>query len=279
MQVTDLSPSTDWSAALEGVDTVVHCAARVHVMSDSSADPLAAFRLVNLEGTMRLATQAQRAGVRRLVFVSSIKVNGESTQPGQPFTADQQCAPRDPYGMSKHEAEQALRKLASDTDMEVAIIRPPLVYGPGVKANFLSMMRWLDRGIPLPFGALGNRRSLIAVDNLASLITRCALHPAAANETFLASDGDDLSTTQLLRRLAAALGARARLLPVPAKWIERGATLSGLSPLAQRLCGSLQVDVTKTRSVLDWAPIISVEEGLQRTARAFLADKARRALQ
>lgn len=266
---------TDWDGSLDGVDTVVHLAARVHVMNDTLVDPLAEFRRVNVEGTLNLARQAAEAGVRRFIFVSSIKVNGEVTPLGKPFTAEDAPAPADPYGISKREAEDGLRQLAADTGMEVVIIRPPLVYGPGVKANFLSVMRWLSKGVPLPLGGIRNRRSLVALDNLVDLIATCIDHPAAANQTFLAGDGEDLSTGDLLRRMAAALGKPARLLPVPAWMLETGATLLGRRALAQRLCGSLQVDIAKARTLLNWTPPVSVDEALRKTARHFLEAKPR----
>jgi nucleoside-diphosphate-sugar epimerase len=266
-----LSPEQDWIAALSGVSSVVHCAARVHVMNEESTDPLAEFRRVNVDGTLRLARQAAEAGVQRFIFVSSIKVNGEHSQPGQPFTADQMPMPGDPYGVSKCEAEAGLRALSQETSMEVAIIRPPLVYGPGVKANFLAMMCWLQRGVPLPLGGVTeNRRSLVFLDNLVDLIVTCIDHPAAANQTFLVSDDEDLSTAALLRRMAAALGKPARLIPVPVGLISLGAKLIGRPGIAQRLCGSLQVDIGKTKSLLGWVPPISVDEGLRRTAAHWI---------
>ncbi len=270
-----LSPDHDWSSALIGVSVVIHCAARVHVMNDQSADPLAEFRRVNVDGTLRLARQAAEAGVRRFVFLSSIKVNGEHSPHGMPFTADQQPAPSDPYAVSKCEAEVALRALSQETGMEVVIIRPPLVYGPGVKANFLAMMRWLSRGVPLPLGGVtANRRSLVFLDNLIDLIVTCIDHPAAANQTFLVSDGEDLSTAALLRRMAAALGRPARLIPVPAGLLTLGAKLIGRPGIAQRLCGSLEVDIGKTKEVLGWSPPVSVDEGLRITADHWLKAEA-----
>lgn len=266
-----LSPDQDWIKALSGVSSVIHCAARVHVMNEEATDPLAEFRRVNVDGTLRLARQAAEAGVKRFVFVSSIKVNGELSQPGQPFTADQIPAPGDPYGISKCEAEAGLRALSEETVMEVVVIRPPLVYGPGVKANFLAMMRWLQRGVPLPLGDVTeNRRSLVYLDNLADLIVTCVDHPAAANQTFLVSDDEDLSTAALLRRMAKALGRPARLIPVPVGLITLGAKLIGRSGIAQRLCGSLQLDIGKTKALLDWMPPISVDEGLRRTAAHWI---------
>ena len=266
-----LSPDEDWSDALIGVSVVVHCAARVHVMNDESADPLEEFRRVNVHGTLRLASQAAAAGAKRFVFLSSIKVNGEQTQFGEPFTADQQPNPGDPYGVSKMEAEVGLRALAWETGMEVVIIRPPLVYGPGVKANFLTMMRWLRRGLPLPLGAVtGNRRSLVALDNLIDLIVTCIDHPAAANQIFLVSDRESLSTDALLRRMGVALGRPARLIPVPVSLLQLGATLLGKSAVAQRLCGSLEIDMSKTRELLGWVPPVSADEGFRRTAAYWI---------
>ncbi len=267
--ISAIDGETDWQAALAGVEVVIHSAARVHVMNDTDADPLAAFRKVNVQGTLNLARQAAAAGVRRFIFISSIKVNGEGTLPGRPYRADDEPAPVDPYGVSKMEAEQGLRELANDTGMEVVIIRPVLVYGPGVKANFLAMMRWLDRGVPLPFGAIHNRRSLVALDNLVDLVRICTTHPGAANQTFLVSDGEDLSTTSLLQRMAKALGKPARLLPVPATLLAFGATVLGRRALSQRLCGSLQVDIEKTRSLLGWTPPVSVDRALAKAARHY----------
>lgn len=273
-----LSPAEDWSEALARVSTVVHCAGRVHIMTEQATDPLLKFRQINVDGTLNLARQAAAAGVRRFVFLSSIKVNGERTNPGCPFTADQQPEPGDPYGVSKMEAEIALRDLATKTGMEVVIIRPPLVYGPGVKANFLEMMRWLARGVPLPLGAVTqNKRSLVALDNLVDLVATCIDHPAAANQTFLVSDGEDLSTAALLRRLSLALGRPARLIPVPVGLLKLGAGLLGRSAFAQRLCGSLEVDIGKTRELLGWSPPVSVDEGLRRTAEDWLNSQERKA--
>lgn len=260
----ELASSTDWSTALEGIHAVVHCASRVHVMKDESTNPLDDFRRVNVHGTLNLARQAAAAGVRRFVFISSIKVNGEATQLGAPFKADDKPAPVDAYGVSKMEAEQGLREIAQKTCMEVVIIRPPLVYGPGVKANFAAMILWLKRGLPLPLGAIHNQRSLVALDNLVNLIVLCLTHPAAANQTFLVSDGEDVSTTDLLRRSGQVMGCFARLIPVPATWVQLAAAMLGKPDLAQRLCGSLQVDIEKTRRLLGWTPPLSLDEGLKR---------------
>ncbi len=261
------------SGHFEQVDTVIHLASRVHVMHETAADPLAEFRRVNVEGTLSLARAAAQAGVRRFIFVSSVKVNGETTDGRLPFTADETPAPSDPYGISKREAEEGLRQLAAQTGLEVVIVRPVLVYGPGVKANFRSMMNWLSKGVPLPFGAIHNKRSLVALDNLVDLLVTCIDHPAAANQTFLASDGHDLSTTELLQRLGKALGKPARLLPVPAAWLKGAATLAGKGGLAQRLCGSLQVDSGKTRTLLGWQPPLDVDQALRATALNFLKEQ------
>jgi len=259
--------SSQWAGIDAGYGVVVHLAARVHVMNDTVVDPLAAFRHSNVESTLALAQQAAAAGVKRFIFISSVKVNGESTSPGQPFRADDKPAPQDPYGISKMEAEIGLREIAQQTGMEVVIIRPPLVYGPGVKANFASMVRWLQRGVPLPFGAIDNRRSLVALDNLVDLIIRCIDHPGAANQTFMVSDGEDVSTTELLRKMGAALGRPARLVPVPQRWMEWGAGLLGKQDVAQRLFSSLQVDIGLTRELLGWTPPLTMDEGLAQVAR------------
>lgn len=266
-----LSPDQDWADAVAGVTVVLHCAARVHVMHEESADPLREFRRVNVEGTLRLARQAARAGARRFLFVSSIGVNGGETF-GHPFVADSQVAPHSPYALSKHEAEIGLRELAHETGMEVVVIRPPLIYGPNAPGNFSSLMKWLNSGVPLPLGAVtGNRRSLVALDNLIDLIVTCIDHPAAANQTFLVSDGESLSTASLLRRMGEALGRPARLIPVPVPLLQMGAALLGKQDVAQRLCGSLEVDIGKTTELLGWTPPISVDEGLRRTAVHWLA--------
>ena len=263
VQVGDLTADADWSRALAGVGVIVHAAARVHVMDDTATNPLNEFRRINVQGTLNLARQAAAAGVRRFVFISSIKVNGEATKLGVPFSADNIPAPLDPYGVSKMEAEQGLRAMAAQTGMEVVIIRPPLVYGPGVKANFTALMRVVQRGWPLPLGAVHNQRSLVALDNLVDFIITCITHPQAANQTFLVSDGQDLSTSGLVRGLARAAGVSARLLPVPVWVLQTGASLLGKGDAVQRLCGNLQVDISKAHRILGWVPLVSVEEGLR----------------
>lgn len=273
MSVGAIDGDTDWSGPLSDVEVVVHLAARVHVMRDAVDDPLRAFRIVNVEATENLARQAVRSGVRRFVFVSSIKVNGELTRSGHAFRADDIPAPGDAYGMSKWEAEQALKRISSETGLEIVIIRPPLVYGPGVKANFRSMMGWLARGVPLPLGAVHNRRTLVALDNLVDLIVTCIEHPAAVDQVFLAGDGEDLSMTDLLRRLAHAMDVPARLVPLPVFVVEAAAAVLGKRAVARRLLGNLQIDTSETRRLLGWAPPISVDEGLRRTALDFLEQR------
>ena len=263
--------ATEWANALTGVDAVVHLAARVHVMDEPEADPLVAFRRVNVEGTLRLARQAAETGVRRFVFVSSVKVNGEETPVGQPFRETDQPGPGDPYGVSKREAEDGLLALSAETGLEVVIIRPPLVYGPGVGANFGSLLRWVHKGVPLPLGAVTqNLRSLVALDNLVDLIVTCLEHPAAAGETFLVADGDDVSTAGLLRKVGNALGRPARLVPMPVWMLRAGATALGKREMARRLLGSLQVDASKAREVLGWVPPVSLDEGLRRAVAPLL---------
>ncbi|TCR91208.1 SDR family oxidoreductase [Rhizobium sp. BK376] len=257
-----IDAATDWSEALKGIDTVIHLAARVHVMNDEAADPLAAFRAANVDVTLNLARQAVASGAKRFVFVSSIKVNGEATEKGRPFTASDVPRPEDPYGQSKWEAEQALFTLGQATGLEIVVIRPPLVYGPGVKANFASMMKWVRRGIPLPLGRVANKRSLVFVRNLVDFILLSADHPQASGHVFLVSDGADLSIADLLRRLAGAMGVKPRLLPVPTAILQHAASLLGRSAASQRLLGSLQVDMTETTTITGWTPPYSIDEGL-----------------
>lgn len=262
--VGDFADNNDWSAVLAGQQVVIHTAARAHIMKDEVADPLAEYRRVNVDGTLNLARQAADAGIKRFIFISSIKVNGEQTPLGKPYTAEEASAPEDAYGISKWEAEQALQQLAEETGMEVVIIRPPLVYGPGVKGNFANMINLVKKGLPLPLGAIHNQRSLVAVDNLVDLIIACIDHPAAANQTFLAGDGEDVSTTELLQGVGKAMGKPARLIPVPAGMLMFGASLLGKKAIAERLLGSLQVDISKAQRLLGWQPPLTFEQGLNR---------------
>jgi len=252
------------SDVVSGVDCVIHAAARSHILKDEVADPLAEYRRVNVEGTLNLARQAAAARVKRFIFISSIKVNGEQTLLSQRFTADDMPAPEDAYGISKSEAEQGLLQLAAETGIEVVIIRPPLVYGPGVKGNFASMINLIEKGLPLPLGSIKNQRSLVAIDNLVDLIIICIDHPAASNQVFLAGDGEDISTSDLLRGVAKAMNKPSRLIPVPSSVLMFAATVLGKRAVAQRVLGSLQVDISKTCELLGWLPPISFEEGLRR---------------
>ena len=261
--VGEIHEGTNWLTALSDQYAVIHTAARVHIMKDSVSDPLTEYRKVNVDGTLNLARQSAAAGVKRFVFISSIKVNGEQTAPGQPFQPADEAKPQDFYGISKWEAEQGLQKIAKKTGMEVVIIRPPLVYGPGVKGNFANLIKLLDKGVPLPLGAIHNRRSMIALGNLVDLIITCIDHPNARNQIFLASDGVDLSTSELLRRLAQAMGRNSRLLPIPSKFLTFAASVMGKKPLADRLLGSLQVDILKTRELLNWSPPFTVDDSLR----------------
>lgn len=260
---------------LRGAQAVLHTAARVHQVSDSASNPLQLYRQVNTEQTLALALLAAQQGVKRFVFLSSVKVNGEWSAPGQPLTADGPTQPTDPYGISKCEAEAGLRAMALQTGMEVVIVRPPLVYGPGVKANFLTIMQWLQRGIPLPLGAIHNQRSLVGLGNLVDLLEKCCTYPAAANQTFLVSDGQDVSITELLYALAHALKVKPRLIPLPQWLLEGTLSLLGRKGMAQRLCGNLAVDIEKTRTLLDWTPPYSVAQGLEATAAHYLATRQR----
>ena len=336
--VGDIGPETDWSEVLNGIEGIVHLAARVHVMRESSADPLAAFREVNVEGTKCLAIAAANAGVKRFVYISSVKVNGEGTgkredggrrrETGRkrdqrptsnierptsnekeelatdprrltqtfvratcsgknshrfakekaegrsdPYTEMDKPEPQDPYAVSKWEAEQILAEISSATGIEIVIIRPPLVYGPNVRANFLRLLRWVNKGIPLPLGMVDNRRSLVSLDNLVDFLITCIEHPAAAGETFLVSDGEDLSTPALIRRIALSMNIPARLIPVPVCLLRLGGSLLGKKSEVDRLCGSLQVDISKAKSVLGWKPPLSVDEGLAKTADWCLNDE------
>jgi nucleoside-diphosphate-sugar epimerase len=267
--VEGLNVTANWHEAVTGCDAVVHAAARTHIMQDTAADPLAAFRLVNVQGTLNLARQAAEAGVKRFVFISSIKVNGESTLPGRFYTADDLPAPADPYGISKYEAEKDLLELMAKTGMEVVIIRLPLVYGPGVKANFLRLLQLTQKRIPLPLGRVRNNRSMIYISNLVSAIITCLEHPKAAGEIFLVSDGEDVSTAQLIRKIAFAMGCKVTLLPIPLTIFKLVAVLSGKRGDFVRLTGSLCVDSTKIREVLNWQPPYTLDQGIEETVNWF----------
>jgi UDP-glucose 4-epimerase len=268
--VDDVNSTTDWSDKLQGIDCVIHCAARVHVMNEVDEDPLEAFREVNVRGTLQLAQAAAKSGVKRFIFVSSIKVNGESTTGRLPYQSSDTPNPEDPYGISKAEAEEGLKKLAEETGIDVVIIRPPLVYGPGVKANFAAMLKLVSTGLPLPFGCIkNNQRSMVYVENLISLITECINNKNAANQTFLISDDDDLSTKAFVQGLSKALGKSRFMLPVPNTVIFLAGKVLGKAAIIDRLCGSLQVDINHTKNTLNWQPPYSVEQGFSATAKYF----------
>jgi nucleoside-diphosphate-sugar epimerase len=267
--INDIGPATDWTNALNGVQSVVHLAARVHVMKDSAADPLAEFRHVNTLGTTRLALMAAQTGVRRLVYVSTIKVNGESTV-NSPFREDDAPQPSDPYAISKWEAEQSLNRISAESGMEIVIVRPSLVYGPGVGGNFLTLLKWMDRSMPLPLASVDNQRSLVGLNNMVSLLMACLSHPRAAGEVFLASDGEDISTPELLRRTARALGRPLHLFPFPVSMLRMATRLLDKGDVCERLCGSLMVDSGKARRLLGWSPVSSLDDELQRAAEWYL---------
>lgn len=273
----DIHGSLDWMSCLKGVEAVVHLANRAHVMHESDANPLALYRSVNTEGTLQLARQAAVAGVKRFIFISSVKVNGESTLPGQRFSPVSEYIPTDPYGLSKYQAEQGLRELSLRTGMEVVIIRPPLIYGPGVKANFLKMMRWVEKGIPLPLGSIANQRSLLGIDNLLDFIGVCLNHPKAAGQTFLISDDHDVSITELLKEIASTMHRSLSLLAVPQFILERGLILLGQGHIAERLCASLQLDITLTKTLLSWKPPYGFRDQINKTVAAYLSERSDKA--
>ncbi|MET3107582.1 nucleoside-diphosphate-sugar epimerase [Oxalobacteraceae bacterium GrIS 2.11] len=270
VHVPSIDNLTVWNKELKGIDTIIHCAGRAHIMNELFPSPLHEYRKINVGGTINLARQAVAAGVKRFIFLSSVKVNGEQTLKGQPFTENDLPSPQNPYAISKFEAEKALFDLARETDLEVVVIRPTLVYGCGVKANFFTMLRMVKLGMPLPFGSIENKRSFVYLENLNSLIIRCIDHPKAANQLFLASDGNDLSTTELLRHCGEAMGVSVYLIPIPESWCMLSASLLGQSDAIQRLCGSLQVDISKSKKLLGWNPPISVQAGLQKTVQNLL---------
>lgn len=268
-----INDTTNWSVALQGIDIIIHLAARAHIMGDEAADPLSEYRLVNVAGTLNLARQAAAAGVKRFIFVSSIKVNGETTSGLQPFTESLTCEVQDPYGISKKEAEDGLRIIAAETGMEVVIIRPPLVYGAGVKANFLNLMKLADTPIPLPFGAINNKRSMVYVGNLVDFIIQCIDHPSAANQTFLVCDGEDLSLRTLLGMMRASLGRPLRLVPIPAFLLQIVGSIAGKREVVDRLVGDLQIDSSKARNLLNWVPPFTVQQGINATVASYLQSK------
>jgi nucleoside-diphosphate-sugar epimerase len=271
--VGTIDDKTDWINALRGVDVVIHLAARVHVMKDTVSDPLAEFLKVNLYGTSNLAQQAARAGVKRLVYVSSVKVNGEQTIETQRFAESDGSNPQDPYAVSKWQAERALRRIALETGLEIVIVRPPLVYGPGVKGNFISLLAAIDKGIPLPLAGAKNARSLVYVGNLADALIACATHPAAAGQTYLVSDGEDVSTAMLVEKIAAALGRNSRSFYFPPVLLRAAAALLGRTAQLDRLFGSLRVSDNKLRGELGWQPPYTLEQGLRATADWYYSQR------
>jgi nucleoside-diphosphate-sugar epimerase len=263
----DLAANTE---LLSKIDCIIHLAARVHQMDDKASDPLIEFRAINTTATYNLAKAATKAGTQRFIYLSSIKVNGEETEKSSSYTESDQLSPQDPYGISKWEAETQLMHLAHETELEVVILRPPLVYGPKVKANFLQMIRTISKGIPLPLGAIRNQRSLVYVENLADAIINASIHPAAANQVFLVSDGEDISTSNLICKIAKALRCSPRLLPIPVFLLKLLGKLTGKSAPVDRLTGSLRVDSRKIRKTLNWTPPYTLDQGLQATADWYL---------
>lgn len=272
-RIDDLT-SEQWSKRnLSGVDVVIHLAARAHIMNDAAPNPFDEYRKINTDGTLKLARHAAEQGVSRFIFMSSIKVNGQTTPVGQPFTPLDSCDPVDPYAISKLEAEQKLLSLAQETGMEVVVIRSPLVYGPGVKANFAALIRWVHKGWPFPLGAVKNRRSLVALENLLSFIILCINHPKAANEVFLIADGEDLSTAELAMKISNAFNKELRLFKVPISVLKFGARCFGKFDRYERLTESLQVDNSKAQILLGWVPVITMDEQIQKTVAAYLNEE------
>lgn len=267
--IKTLDSNTNWENALFKINIVIHTAARAHIMNETSKNSLAEFRKINVEGTLNLARQAIAAGVKRFIFISSIKVNGENTKKDKPFKADDKPAPNDAYAISKLEAEQGLLSLAATTGIEVVIVRPVLIYGFGVKANFLSMIRWLDIGFPLPLGGIKNLRSMISLDNLIDFLLICLSHPAASGQIFLVSDGEDLSTPDLLRRTGQIMGKKVILFDMPTPLLKISAALVGKQAITKRLCDSLQVDITKTHNLLNWFPPYTIDQALKKTIESM----------
>ena len=271
--VGDIDGATDWTAALTACDAVVHLAARVHVMDDTEHDPLALYRATNTEATLNLARQAVQAGVKRFVYISTIKVNGEERAAA--YRETDAAAPEDAYAMSKWEAEQGLLRIAQQTGLEVVILRPPLVYGPGVKGNFLRLLQLIFRGLPLPLASVSNLRSMIYLGNFADALALCADHPAAPGKTYLVSDGEETSTPQLIRNIARLMGVPCRLWPSPPSLLKLGGHITGKRGEVERLIGSLQIDSSQIRRELDWTPPYTLDQGLAETVNWYLA--ARRA--
>lgn len=272
--VADIGGDVDWEPLLDGVGSVVHLAARVHVMKEQARDPLTAFRRINVDGTKRLLQSAGMRRVRRFVFVSSIKVHGDATF-AAPFTANDELAAADPYAQSKREAERALEEIGGEIGLETVIIRPPLVYGPGVGGNFFRLMQMVDKGIPMPFAGIDNRRSLVYVENLCDLIRECLVNPSAPGNRLLVSDNADVSTPQLIRLIGASMNKKPRLFPMPAVLLGLAAKLAGRSAEVSRLIGSLQVDVAETMRMLDWRPPVSMNDGIRSTVTWYEEQKAR----
>lgn len=269
-KISGLQDSLDWKLMLKDVEVIIHLASRVHVMNDTSIDPLAEFRKINVGATLNLARQAVELGVQRFIYMSSIKVNGEKTLPVKPFTAEDKPAPVDPYGISKYEVEQSLAQIASETGLEVVILRPPLVYGPNVKANFLRLIKWVKLGLPLPLGSLHNQRSMVYVGNLVDAVIACLEHPSVAGETFLVSDGEDVSTPQLITMIASAMGKTSRVLPFPTAILNILGKATGKSTEVERLANSLCVDSGKIRTLLGWNPPFTMEAGIQETVNWYM---------
>jgi nucleoside-diphosphate-sugar epimerase len=263
----ELTNSANYSDAVRGCNVVIHIAGRAHVMTEDKEQSLGLYREINVFATLALAQKAAAAGVNRFIFISSVKVNGEKTKNGHPFVSDDEPKPEDPYGISKYEAEMGLKKIAAETGMEIVIIRPPLVYGPGVKANFAAMLNLAKKNLPLPLGAIYNKRSMVALDNLVDLIITCIDHPKAANQTFLVSDDCDVSTTELLQLMIRTTGGTPRLIPVPMSWLRVLGKLTGKQAIIDRLCGNLQLDITHTKQTLGWKPPITLREGINRCVK------------
>lgn len=266
--VGPIDGKTDWTDALNGVDAVIHLAARVHVMRETAGDPLAEFLEINLHGTANLARQAVQAGVKRLVYVSSIKVNGESTE-AHPFSETDNPNPQDPYAVSKWQAEQALQRIARDTGLEVVIIRPPLIYGPGVKGNFIKLLEVIDKGVPLPLAGAKSQRSLLYVGNLVDALIACAIHPAAINQTYLVSDGEDISTAELIGEISRLLGRRDWSFYFPLPLLRAIGLLFGRSAQIERLLNPLCINGNKIRNELRWFPPHTLRDGLQSTIQWY----------